>query len=115
MFANLFGRGQNVQFNAAGTAPRTPLRIPLRVGFVSKPISTAKLTTTFQTRLTKLPALSALGPIEVSMDGSTVVLRGSVASEDDRQLAQDLALLEPAIENVRNELSIQAPETEAAP
>ena len=43
----------------------------------------------------------------VTFDGSTVVLKGSVASEGDRKLAQQMALLEPGVRSVRNELAVQ--------
>ena len=54
----------------------------------------------------------ALGPLvpqgaTVSFDGGTVVLQGSVASDADRKLAQQMALLEPGVRSVRNELVVQ--------
>ena len=54
----------------------------------------------------------SLGPlvpqgVSVSFDGSTVVLKGSVPSDADRKLAQQMALLEPGVRSVRNELVVQ--------
>jgi osmotically-inducible protein OsmY len=56
-----------------------------------------------------------LGKIEATLEGNrTVVLRGRVATEADRQLAEGLARLEPAAMAVRNELVVgSAPGTTA--
>jgi osmotically-inducible protein OsmY len=56
------------------------------------------------------PALSSrFGTVRVSVQGDTAILRGSVQSESDRQLAAQLAMLEPAVSSVRNELTVAAP------
>ena len=119
-FANLFsqiGRSMNQggNFNQQGgrNAARSTIRIPLRLGFTPKPISAPLFIAKFESRLAKLPAISAIGPIRVTMDGSTAVLTGVVASEQDRQLAEGIALLEPEVETVRNELTVQAAEAGA--
>jgi hypothetical protein len=44
--------------------------------------------------------------ISVSMEGRTAVLSGTVASEHDRVLAERLALLEPGVSAIRNELVV---------
>ncbi len=120
-FANLFsqiGRSMNQggNFNQQGgrSAARSTIRIPLRMDLMPKPVATstpqfiAKYTAKFENRLAKLPALTSVGPIRVTMDGSTAVLTGVVASEQDRQLAEGVALLEPEVETVRNELTVEA-------
>jgi hypothetical protein len=53
--------------------------------------------------------LSRFGTIEVSLEGGTAVLRGTVASENERALAEQVAMLEPSISEVRNELTVQVP------
>ncbi|MGI8979181.1 MAG: BON domain-containing protein [Pirellulaceae bacterium] len=119
-FANLFsqiGRSMNQggNFNQQGgrNTARSTIRIPLRLGFAPKPVSMPQFTAKFESRLAKLPAISAIGPIRVTMEGSTAVLTGVVASEGDRQLAEGVALLEPEVETVRNELTVQASEPAA--
>jgi len=52
------------------------------------------------------PAFKALGPIEVLLQDRTVFLRGSVATEHDRELAQRLALLEAGVDAVQNQLAV---------
>lgn len=119
-FANLFsqiGRSMNQggNFNQQGgrNAARSTIRIPLRIGFAPKPVSIPQFTAKFESRLAKLPAISAIGPIRVTMEGTTAVLTGVVASTEDRQLAEGVALLEPEVETVRNELTVQAAEPAA--
>jgi hypothetical protein len=47
--------------------------------------------------------------IEVSVAGRVATLRGEVASERDRALAERLVLFEPGIDSVRNELKVKSP------
>ena len=111
LFQNLFGN-TNIQ----NQNPRTQLRIPISLGFAPRPIATGQVATTFTARLTRLPEFHATGPVEVTMEGRTAVLRGTVASEADRELAEDLAMLEPAVRAVRNELVVDpAATTEEIP
>lgn len=111
LFQNLFGNA-----NIQNQNPRTQLRIPIKLGFAPRPIPTTQVAVTFTARLTRLPEFHATGPIEVTMEGRTAVLRGKVASEADRQLAEDLAMLEPAVRAVRNELVVDpAATTEEVP
>jgi hypothetical protein len=51
-----------------------------------------------------LSEIKKLTPVTVTMQGDTAILRGRVASDHDRALAESIALLEPGIWNVRNEL-----------
>jgi BON domain len=88
-------------------------RVPLRLGFEPQPIATRTFTVQVSGRLMKIPGLSRVGPIEASLEGRTAVLRGTVATEADRQLAEGLARLEPEVLAVRNELVVAPPETRA--
>ena len=116
MFSQLGRGGQPNNGDSGRQGGRTQLRIPLRVGFPSKPIATTRVSAAFQTRLTKLPGLKGVGPVEASLEGETVVLRGRVATESERQLVADLASLEPGISDVRNEIVVDpAASTGAAP
>ena len=51
-------------------------------------------------------ALERLGQIEVSVEGRTATLRGTVPSEHDRRLAALVVLFEPEIASVRNLLRV---------
>ena len=107
MFGNLF-QEINRQFggNQGNTGGQTQLRIPIKLGFTQAPVATPKVTARLERRLANLPAISAIGPIRVEMDGQTAVLRGVVASQADKDLAEGLLYLEPEISVVQNELIV---------
>jgi BON domain-containing protein len=46
------------------------------------------------------------GGVQVSMAGSVAILRGTVSSANDRQLAEQIAMLDPSVTSVRNELTV---------
>lgn len=104
---------QNQQgFNGQNQSQSMPqIRVALRLGFRPQPTSTTRLQK-FESRLTSLPGMRFVGSPEVLMEGRTAVLRGTVASEDDRELAEALAKMEPDVLEVRNELVVaESPET----
>lgn len=104
--------GQTNQFGQrGGQTSQSQLRIPIRLGMPTQQVAAPQFAAAFQTRLTKLPGLAAVGPIAVTMEGRTAVLQGTVASEDARQLAEGLARLEPEVLDVRNELVVAAAAT----
>jgi hypothetical protein len=55
------------------------------------------------------PEFHSTSRIEVSVEGAIATLRGEVASERDRTLAEKLVLFEPGIDSVRNELKVRNP------
>lgn len=101
---NLFGQANRQNNNQQ--KGKTQLRIPMRIAFTTRAVAPTRVSTTFQTRLSRLPALQSAGQISVRMEGSTAVLQGTVPSEADRSLAEGLALIEPGIADVRNELVV---------
>ena len=65
---------------------------------------------TTQTQLSE--SLPAIAPeIEVSVVGRTAILRGQVASEGQRRVAEALCLLEPGVSYVQNDLTVAAGRT----
>lgn len=56
--------------------------------------------------LTRIPSR---GPLTVELQDRTATLRGVVATAHDRELAEQLTLLEPGISQVKNELTIAEP------
>ena len=101
-----FGNQFNTGFNNNNTATGQQLRVPVTVGFEAVGYSATKISADFARRLTRIPALDLKTPVAVKMDGRTVVLQGVVSSERQRDLIARLALLEPGISRVRNELAI---------
>jgi len=89
---------------------RKPLRISIKAdiplnGSLSSPTSVSR---EFEARLKRIPALENAGTIKVTMEGRTAVLTGTVKSERDREIAEGLAMLEPGISAVRNQLDVDA-------
>lgn len=107
-------QGFNGGQNQSQSMPQ--IRIALKLGFRPQPISTTQMQA-FQSRLTKLPGMRFVGSPDVVMEGRTAVLRGKVASEDDRELAEALAKMEPDVLAVRNELQVveSSPSDETLP
>lgn len=107
--------------------PRTVMYSPqLSVDFDFRPLPLEQVSTDLgaqlETSLTRhAESAVSIGPIrsiEVSLEGQTATLRGEVSSERERTLAELLALFEPGISNVQNELAVRplsAPGADRAP
>jgi hypothetical protein len=90
--------------------PRNVMYSPrLAIGFEYTMPPNAELAETLQQHLNLTPGLTERGSVSVSVQGSTVILSGSVPSEHDRELAELLVRFEPGVEDVRNDLVIAAP------
>jgi hypothetical protein len=59
--------------------------------------------------------LSTPGAIRVDVDGQVVVLRGTVANDRERRLAESLARLTPGVHDIRNELGVRSASASSAP
>ena len=59
-----------------------------------------------QQQLSHIAQIRKLTPITVTSQGDATVLRGAVASQYDRTLAEDIARLQPGIDLVVNELTV---------
>ena len=57
--------------------------------------------------LSRSTVLTAPENIQVSMNGDTVVLRGTVPRERDRRQAEGLIRLTPGVRDVRNEIVVR--------
>lgn len=107
------GRGGNANQRRGsdgdgGRNERSAVLTRLSVGFDAPSASdrTSVAATRTLERLTREGRLGVTAPIEVESQGATVVLRGTVATEHDRNLAEQLVRLEPGVSAVRNELTL---------
>jgi hypothetical protein len=92
------------------TAPKQQFFEPrIEVGFDVAPQKTTAVAMNVVTSLGVNKAGSRFGGVRVSIDGQTAILRGLVASQNDRQLAEQITLLEPDVSSVRNELLVRRP------
>lgn len=99
---------QNTQMGRGGVQMRAIVRLGFSVPRPSSNVVSAQ----FQSRLARLPALKSAKQVTVKMAGETAVLEGVVATAQQRDLIERLALLEPGIASVQNDLKIQG---EASP
>ena len=85
-----------------------PVRVQLKLAFdVPAAIRTAASGESLR-RLSQSMQAGGLTGATAQLNGGVVVLRGVVASEHDRALAEQLALLEPGVSKVENFLTIES-------
>ena len=90
---------------------RVNLRTQLQIGFEYAVPSRPTVQANLERRLNSV-RLRRVSPLRVEMQGQTATLTGRVARETDREVAVRLAELEPGVETVRDQLTV---ETMAAP
>lgn len=112
-FGGLYGnRGRNNPRNqlAEGQDIRSRSQIPIQVtynvDFPVPPVSSSAIATKLSNELSSSPTIGAYGPVNVRLEGGTAILRGTVPTDHDRNLAAQVALLEPRVSQVRNELQV---------
>jgi hypothetical protein len=103
------GFGQNQFGNQAGNRPRTTVRAAQRVAFEYPQPVPAEVRTSLQTQFRQLSdRRPQLAGISIALDGGDqAVLRGEVATEDARKLAEAVARLEPGVRTVKNEITVR--------
>lgn len=86
-------------------------------GFSYRPPGPSVIAEEVERILARSTGLSPNRTIRVVVDGPAVVLRGTVASDHDRRLAEALVRLSPGVYQVRNELDLPAgtPPAESEP
>ena len=84
------------------------LRRRLHAGFRHPQLSSTNVRNSINARLNRLSTPNSPMDIQVAMQGRTVLLEGTVASEEERKLAATLVSLEPGVSAVRNELKVSA-------
>lgn len=97
---------QRQQNGRNGNTNQQQVRVSLKLGFAGGGSVSSATTAQLEKRFTRLPGLNLVSPVQVVVEKDVVVLRGRVASQSDRELAEAIARMEPGIEDVRNELSV---------
>ena len=99
-----FGRGNNNNNN------QVRMRAPIRATDLAKQIKFSQravvVNTVFAARIKKIPTLTVSNVVVVNMAGRKAVLQGTVASDREKNLIARLALLEPGIDSVQNDLRV---------
>ena len=88
-------------------AAPSPIRVQLKPAFDSPAPTPLQANIPLQRRLAKEMAAVGVSSPQLEMVGRTAVIRGSVATERDRELIARLASLEPGVSQVENLLQIQ--------
>jgi osmotically-inducible protein OsmY len=108
------GRGLGSQFgssaqsgaNAGAQTLRFPMRMATTTGTTGPIPIQAAVMTRFQERVTNLPGFDSASGVRMAVEGRTAVLRGTVATDRQREMLTRLAMLEPGVSTVRNELTV---------
>lgn len=105
---------RNQQFNpnqAGANAPRQRAQIPvaLRLGFEAPVVPAAPVQTRLTTRVQRVLNVAPSRPVTINVEGRVAILRGTVATEHEKLLAEKLAMLEPGISEVKNDLVVAPP------
>jgi hypothetical protein len=79
----------------------------LRVDFSFETPASSEIGRRVVTQLQATETLTTLAPIEVSVADGKATLRGVVASERDREMAELVARFEPGIASVKNEIQVR--------
>jgi hypothetical protein len=110
-------RGTNPEqtANQAGTAEQVWFEPRVEVGFPVSLPPNAAIASTLANSFHSTALAGRFGGVQVRVEGNTAVLRGAVASVGDRELAAQMALLEPSIYSIRNELTVGPPVPAAKP
>jgi len=114
-----FSTSQNQLGNAQGNpygngGGRVSIRTALTMSFESPPDNSRQFSSSLTKRLADLPAIHWRTPSQVEIQGRTAILRGVVATEHDRDLAERVVRLEAAVDQVQNQLVVASNSTKPA-
>jgi osmotically-inducible protein OsmY len=101
--SGMYGAGR---YGAQGRSNASLIRTELSVGFDAPAANSQKLSSTLTQQLAGLPALHWRTPGQVEIQGRMAILRGVVATEHDRDLAERVVRLAPGVEQVQNQLVV---------
>ncbi len=113
-----FGNRQSMNRQGTSANKKNVLRTHMRLGFKPNSLGSSAISKRSTGVISRALVREsyARGPINVQVEGRVAVLTGTVQSEHGRDIAARLALLEPGISEVRNELIVDPaepkPETE---
>lgn len=107
--ANNNNQFMNQQGGGSRQQQQKQVRPQLTVDFAYPQPTAAKMTQHLDTRFQKLATRLPVKNVQIVAVDGVVTLRGQVASEDKRKLAENLARLEPGVKSIQNELTVSGP------
>jgi len=104
----LGGRTGGATRLSSSTANQSATRISYSatLKFAPQPVMAPVLHSELRGILDRSTTLKFPGRIQLSMEENTVVLKGTVADEDERRLVEGMVRLTPGVRDVRNELQV---------
>lgn len=103
-------QGRNPNANRAQSSNQTLPRPDFQVAFEHNRVNSVSIEQMVRNRVEKTLNTKRRGAqIEAALTGETVVLRGTVLTEYDRLLAEELVALQPGIAKVENQLRVGPP------
>jgi len=103
------GAGRQGQANRGrGRGRSTEIRSVMTLAFSYPKPAVSMSGPLLTTRLARLDRINTLSGLDVSVVGGTAVLRGKVATDLDRDLAEQLTRLEPGIWKIENQIEVAA-------
>ena len=103
-----FQNGQN-QFNGGQSAPIVPaFRPQMRIAFTASPLPLSNVSASMGQSLDRIKARNErLRGVQFELNADrSITLRGQVKSASAKKLAEFLAMLEPGVRKVKNELTV---------
>jgi hypothetical protein len=89
-----------------GMSNAATMRTEFALGFERPALDAPKVSSAVSQRLASLPAIHWSTPGQIEVQGRTAILRGVVATEHDRDLAERVVRLEAGIDQVQNQLVV---------
>ncbi|HYW80833.1 MAG TPA: BON domain-containing protein [Thermoguttaceae bacterium] len=97
-----------------GRNAATSIRAAARLAFEAPQVDPGQVSASLVRRLQQPGQMQTRLPVEVTIDGQIATLRGQVATEYDRILAERFVRLEPGISQVANELVVGRTSTDTS-
>lgn len=92
-----------------GTGTTQAFAVSLNLNFEFQSRTPERVSQGLSALLSRTDQLRAASPMVVTLRGDTAILRGTVTTQHDRDLAEQLARLEPGVAQVENELIVGRP------
>lgn len=101
-------RGQQTNFApAAASGLKSGVLYTTTIRFETTPVTASQMQTQLGQIISRSTHLKSPGNVRVEFDSGKVILRGTVANEDESAHVENLLRLEPGVRDVKNELQIR--------
>lgn len=99
--------GQQLQNFQQNTQNQRIIRAPLRLGFIYVRQPVAQIAAKTNVRFRSLPRFQNSN-IQIGFDQGVAILKGSVKSANDKRMAEMVAMFEPGVDKVKNEIVVRS-------